>query len=231
MSRQSLPAPGTLAIRAVAFDMDGLLIDSERLDRDLWQSVARQRGLDLPDAVHASLIGLREPDSHRRLAEHFGADADLEAMRVEVGERWEHHALHGGITIKTGVERTLRLLEAHRIPKALATSSSRLKAQASLGSMFRRMDVVVCGEDVAAGKPAPDIFLRAAEVLGVPPSCCLALEDSMNGLRSAQAAGMIAIMVPDLSSPPSDARYVSPSLDAVADWLERELAAGGGRGA
>ena len=96
MSRQTLPAPGTLAIRAVAFDMDGLLIDSERLDRDLWQSVARQRGLDLPDAVHASLIGLREPDSQRRLAEHFGADADLGAMRAEVGEQWEHHALHGG---------------------------------------------------------------------------------------------------------------------------------------
>lgn len=93
------------------------------------------------------------------------------------------------------------------------------------------MNVVVCGEDVAAGKPAPDIFLRAAEALGVPPSCCLALEDSINGLRFAQAAGMIAIMVPDLSNPPSDARYVSPSLDAVADWLERELAVGGGRGA
>ena len=209
---------------AVVFDMDGLLLDSERLDRRLWQLAAHRRGLALPDAVHAALAGRREDECLALLAQHFGSEIELASRRDEVDAAWQDQVLHDGIPLKAGVERILNLLDTHGILKAIATSTGRAKALQSLGPLAGRLDAIACGDEVPNGKPAPDVYLRAGELLSVAPERCLALEDSINGYRAASDAGMIVIMVPDLLEAPADVPYVCSSLDGIAAGLARALA-------
>jgi HAD superfamily hydrolase (TIGR01509 family) len=232
MSAVPLSDLGRATLRAVICDMDGLLLDSERLDRRLWQEVARRRGLCLPDKVHAALIGYREEECLARLEAFFGSDLDMRAMQAEVDAAWLSEVNGPGIPLKAGVARLFDFLDAHRIPRALATSSSREKTTLCLGPLVSRFDAIVCGDEVPSGKPAPDVYLRAAGLLAVDPAHCLALEDSVNGVRAAKAAGMTVIVVPDLVEATAEARYVQPTLDHVVaslaamivgtQWIEHE---------
>jgi HAD superfamily hydrolase (TIGR01509 family) len=211
--------------RAVVFDMDGLMLDSERLVRTLWQEVMARRGYALTDAIHATLIGRREPESDALLRAHFGAEFPLAEIRSEVQQSWYRRVHEHGIPRKPGLDPLLDFLEAGGIPKAIATSTARTQALICLGTLFGRFHATVCGDEVHEGKPAPDIYLRAAERLEVSPGDCLALEDSIAGVTAAERAGMTVIMVPDLIPPPEHVRHVSPSLVEVVAWL-RNLQAG-----
>ena len=131
------PAPGAVAPgprmparlpRAVVFDMDGLMLDTERLDRDLWQAAARERALDIPDALHAALVGRRAADAERTLVAHLGADFPLAEIREQVHARWHAIAVGHGLPRKPGLQRLLAALERARIPKAIATSTPRRSA-------------------------------------------------------------------------------------------------------
>lgn len=205
--------------RAVVFDMDGLMLDSERLVRTLWQDAVRRRGYALTDAIHATLIGRREPESEALLRAHFGASFPMDEIRSEVQHDWRRRVLEHGIPRKPGLDPLLDFLEANAIPRAVATSTARQQALISLGPLFHRFHATVCGDEVPEGKPAPDIYLRAAERLDVSPGDCLALEDSIAGVTAAERAGMTVIMVPDLVAPPEHVRHVSPSLTEVTVWL------------
>ncbi len=219
-----LPELNRGSIDAVVFDMDGVLLDSERLDRRLWQSVAIRRGFSFPDHVHAALVGRREEECLTLLGAHFGAQVDITSLYRELEAVWQDEVLRSGIPLKAGVHRMLNLLDAHHIPKAIATSTRRSKALQSLGPLAVRFDVIACGDEVPQGKPAPDVYLRAAAILDVAPRRCLALEDSIHGLQSASSAGMIVVMIPDLLDAPPDAPYVCGSLDGVAAEMESALA-------
>jgi HAD superfamily hydrolase (TIGR01509 family) len=189
-------------IKAVVFDMDGLLIDSEGLVREGMLKAAARLGFDMPIALCASMIGLPEAKGIQKIREHFGPDFPMERYLIE--ERAQINLLLAeGIALKTGVLEILDHLDALSLPRAVATSSSRRSARDHLthNGVYDRFQAIVAREDVERHKPNPDPFLEAARRLDVAPEDCLALEDSHNGVRAAHAAGMMTVMVPDLLEP------------------------------
>jgi len=217
----TLPRP----VRGVVFDMDGLLVDTEVLIRDLMLEAAPRFGRELPLDVFLSMVGLPYADSDRIAQAHFGEDFPLRAYFADV-EQQVHAACEAGVALKAGVVELLDHLEAADLPRAIATSSSHRAVQRTLGpsGVLPRFQAIVAAGDYARGKPNPDPFLEAARQLRVDPADCLALEDSHNGVRAAHAAGMMTVMVPDLLHPTAEmhalAIAVTESLHDVVAMLE-----------
>lgn len=185
--------------RAVIFDMDGLLFDTEALWQEALLAAAAEAGREVPGEVYDRSIGVRRSQCGDLFRSHFGADFRFDDFHSD----WRRHfwlIAESRPALKPGVPELLELLDERRLPRAIATSSSRATVERHLTShgLADRFDQVVCRGDYEAGKPAPDPFLKAAERLGVEPASCLALEDSHIGVRSASAAGMMTVMVPDL---------------------------------
>ncbi|MFI4976141.1 MAG: HAD family hydrolase [Caulobacterales bacterium] len=221
-----LPRP----ILAVVFDMDGLLIDTETLYRDAIMGAARAMGAELPLPLFHRMIGVPIARNREQLAEHFGPDFDIDALLAGAGKRFQEEVDFETL-VKVGVRELLDFLDEAGIPRAVATSSPHESVQAHLGpvGLLHRFQAVVARGDYATGKPAPDPFLRAAALLVVDPTDCLALEDSHNGVRAAHAAGMMTIMVPDLLQPTDEMHEkcvaVAQSLHHVRDIIERAMRA------
>ncbi len=184
-------------VEAVVFDMDGLLIDTERVVRDAMIEIARERGRELPLEVFLRMVGLPDHASRAVSAAHFGDEFDHEDFEAAVWGRVRAE-LAVGASLKTGVVELLDALDALGLPYAVATSSGHETVRRHLGKIRERFATVVAAGDYARGKPNPDPFLVAAARLAVDPRHCLALEDSHNGVRAAHAADMMTIMVPDL---------------------------------
>lgn len=191
---------------AVIFDMDGLLFDSEALYRDAIIAAAGELGHPFTVEDFLTLVGRPWSANRVALQEHIGPTGDLGAFQAA----WMRHyeGTKASLALKAGVTEMLDRLDELRLPRAICTSSSHADVEHNLGlhALLGRFDAIVASGDYARGKPSPDPFLRAAEVLGVAPEDCLALEDSHNGVRSAAAAGMRTVMVPDLLSPTEEIR-------------------------
>jgi HAD superfamily hydrolase (TIGR01509 family) len=190
---------------AVIFDMDGLLFDTEALWQDALLSAAAEAGHKVPDEVFNKSIGVRRSQCRGLFVAHFGEDFLFDDFHA----RWRRHfwlIAENKHTLKPGASELLEILDQLRLPRAIATSSSRTTVERHLAShsLTDRFDEIVCRGDYENGKPAPDPFLKAAERLGVEPRLCLALEDSHVGVRSAAAARMMTVMVPDLLEPTED---------------------------
>jgi len=199
----SLPRP----VRAVVFDMDGLLFDTESVYRDAMVATARDLGLEMPPELFLRLVGLPWIANVPMLQAHYGPGFDPEAFRKEATRRF-HLVADAGIGLKAGVVEILDTLDELALPRAIATSSMHHTVEHHLGQhgLLERFHSVVANGDYPRGKPAPDPYLVAAERLDMAPADCLALEDSHSGVRAAHAAGMMTIMVPDLLDPTEEMR-------------------------
>jgi HAD superfamily hydrolase (TIGR01509 family) len=211
-------------VHAVVFDMDGLLVDSEAMFRDVMMDIARRRGVRLPLEVFLRMVGLQAPASRQVALDHFGEDFDYDSWMAEAWALAQARAAVG-VALKAGVVELLDFLDEAGLPRAVATSSGHPTVSRTLGphDLAPRFQAIVAAGDYARGKPDPDAFLVAAERLGVEPAACLALEDSHNGVRAAHAAGMMTIMVPDLLEATEEMRSlcvaVAETLHEVRDLL------------
>jgi HAD superfamily hydrolase (TIGR01509 family) len=213
------------APRAIIFDMDGLLIDSESVYRDAMLEVAAEGRFDLPWSVIERMVGLPWANAVHALTDHYGPEFDTTAFREEAVRRF-HLVADAGICLKAGVVELLDHLDALALPRAICTGSGHQAVRTHMGEhgLLERFDVVVAHGDYARGKPEPEPFLLAAERLAINPADCLALEDSFNGVRAAAAAGMMTIMVPDLLDATDEIRSlcvrIADSLHEVRDLLD-----------
>ena len=212
-------------IRAVVFDMDGLLLDTEVRYKDVILAAAADRGPPLPVDVFNRMIGTPLSHSLQVLGEFYGPDYDGEALFADATERFRVLTL-GEDLLKSGVRELLDHLDELKIPRAIATSSSHDSVRRHLepNGVLARFNAVIARGDYANGKPAPDPFLTAAKALGVPPEECLGLEDSYNGVRAAHAAGMMTVMVPDLLEPTDEMHdkcvLIAESLHRVLELID-----------
>jgi HAD superfamily hydrolase (TIGR01509 family) len=199
--------PVDFAPDAVLFDMDGLMIESERALLQCWREAAQGLGLaQLDDALWLSFVGLSDRVCADLLRERLD-EAQVQALLQETQDRYDRH-VDAGLPLKAGVLELLAELGRRNIPRAVVTSTRRERALQKLErcGLLPHFDIVVTGSDVANPKPAPDIYLLAAERLCVSPARCVVLEDSVPGVRAALAAGMTPIQVPDLVVPDEAAR-------------------------
>lgn len=192
---------------AVIFDMDGLLFDTEALWQEALLSAATEAGHAIPDDVYNKSIGIRRSHTRPLFLAHFGEDFAFDDFHKD----WTRHfwrIAEAKLPVKPGALELLDTLDRLKLPRAIATSSSRTTVERHLTAhgLLPRFDHIVCRGDYENGKPAPDPFLKAAERLGVEPRLCLALEDSHVGVRSASSAGTMTVMVPDLLEPTEEVR-------------------------
>ncbi|MBS0547713.1 MAG: HAD family phosphatase [Proteobacteria bacterium] len=204
-----LPRP----VKAVVFDMDGLLFDTEKLYGRAILTAAQELGVEMTMDVFYLCVGTPWTENRARMIEAYGADYPAEELRVA----WMRHfklLANEGIELKPGVVAMLDLLDELELPRAIATSSGHSTVQHHLGAhgLLERFHHVIAAGDYARSKPAPDPFLAAAAKLGRDPRDCLALEDSLNGVRSASSAGMMTVMVPDLIAPTDEIRTLCAAV-------------------
>lgn len=192
-----------LPITAILFDMDGLMIDTERMAQRAWQQAGAEFGFTLPNELYLQAVGRTAKATEALFRAGLGADFPFEAVYARKQYYLYTAIEEEGIPTKSGLLELLALVDRQRIAKAVATSTARMLAIKKLtaAKLLHHFDTMVCGDEVAQGKPAPDIFLTAAAKLGVAPAHCLVLEDSSAGIQAAHAAGMRAIWVPDLIQP------------------------------
>ena len=206
--------------QAIIFDMDGLVLDTEATYIYAWRQAAEFMGYPLTGNFWRSLSGLHGDAVLQQLLTQCGHDFDLEQFQSLSGEYWQNHVQHHGVPVKPGFHSLLQLLRQLKLPYCLATNSPRHAALACLllAGLDQVFPIIITRDDVSTGKPAPDIFLYAAEVMGFKAAECLVLEDSPVGVAAANTAGCPCLFVPSLH--PADECATSKSL-AAFDNLEQ----------
>jgi HAD superfamily hydrolase (TIGR01509 family) len=207
-------------ITAVVFDLDGVILDTEELWDEVREGLARERGGRWSDTAQADMMGMSSPEWSRYMHEVVGlAEPPEEINREVVARMLDRYAARLPL-IDGAVEAVERI--AARWPLGLASSSNRelIDRALEVSGLANRFRATVSSEEVPRGKPAPDVYIEAARRLEVEPSACAAVEDSANGIRSAHAAGMRVVAIPNSMFPPPDdalalAATVLPSIRAL----------------
>jgi HAD superfamily hydrolase (TIGR01509 family) len=208
---------------AVIFDMDGLMLDTEPLAARAWVEAATALGVEFDMGLAFAMVGRNFADCSAMVRARYDADYPVDALLGRWHSTYDALVAREGIATKPGVFELIDWLETRAIPLAIATSTRRERARARLEqtALLQRFRDIVGGDEVARGKPAPDIYVEAARRIARGTRDCVVLEDSEPGIRGALAAGMMPIMVPDLHTPSTELMalglLVLPSLDAVRE--------------
>jgi HAD superfamily hydrolase (TIGR01509 family) len=193
--------------QAVLLDMDGLMLDTERPTVGLWPVAGRDFNVDIPQELIMQIVGLNQGSIRALFLKTYGEEFPYEklrdAQRLLARQKFERE----GIALRPGLLQLLDCLAERKIPYAVASSTNRegVLWKLELTGIKERFPVLVCGDEVKNGKPAPDIFLTAASKLGVPPINCIGFEDSGPGLLALKAADIPSVFVQDLVQPPPEA--------------------------
>ncbi|UJF18924.1 HAD family phosphatase [Vibrio sp. SS-MA-C1-2] len=212
-------------IKAAIFDMDGLLLDTERLCKEIFAQACEAINIPFLEEVYLSIIGKNGQGVKEGLIAGYQAqyrqDFDYQEIHLEWEKRYHSVTHHQAIDVKEGVVELLEWLQSQDIRLAVATSSPKKTAQIKLelSGLAGYFDVLTTGDEVTHSKPNPEIYLLAASRLNIDPQYCIAFEDSNNGIRSCVAAQMDAYQIPDLVSPTEEIKqlghHIYPSLHQV----------------
>lgn len=215
-------------IKAVIFDMDGLMFDTEMLAVEGWVYAGKQMGYNITKELVTKTCGSRIEDTRRIFLEQLGNDIDFYGCRKIRLDYAAKYIADNGLPLKPGLIELLDFLSSNNYKIALASSTEKEKVEHYLKSVdiLKYFNSLVCGDMVERGKPEPDIYLKAAEALGTTPNECIALEDSLLGILSAYRAGLKPVMIPDLVLPDEETYkmlYAKLStLLEVIDLLQRQ---------
>ena len=209
-------------IKGVISDMDGVMLDSEKLYVRFWCEAAQSHGYPMKKEHALGIRSMARPFAIQKLQGWFGEDFDYDKVRDTRVKIMDEYISAHGIEAKRGAKALLQWLKANNIKTALATATAVDRATLYLDKvgLLEYFDVIASARMVKRGKPEPDIYLYAAGQLGLDPKDCLALEDSQNGVRSAAAAGCKTVLVPDLDDPENELKDL---LFATAKNLENVI--------
>ena len=194
--------------KGVIFDMDGLMLDTERPEMELYEEISTKMGWPTPASMLQNTIGVTDEDALAFYKRQYGADYPFEEIWNAVVKEQEIRVKKNGILHKKGLVHLLNKLKDLGVPLAVATSADSKRAQwkLTLAGIVDRFTVFACGDEVQNGKPAPDIFLLAAKKLGLAGKECVGFEDSSAGLAGLARAGIPSVFIKDLTEPPPEIR-------------------------
>lgn len=213
-------------IKAILFDMDGVLIDTEKYLTRFWQQAAKEAGLDLDITECYMFRSFASQFASVAFCEKYGEQYDYYAIRSRRKELMERHLEENGIEIKPEVKETLSALkeQGYRTAVVTATDEERTVRYLKEIGIYDWFDSVICATMVERGKPFPDVYLYACEEIGCQPEECMAVEDSPNGVRAASDAGCQTLMVPDLTLPDEEVKKrvigIVPALGGILRYLK-----------
>ncbi len=205
-------------IRGLLFDMDGLVLDTEKLYTRFWTEACHFYGFPMTRDQALKMRAANSRLSQENLHSFFGPGADYDTIRGKRIELMDAFIAENGVEAKPGIFELLDYLDSRGIPAAITSSSPMDRIREHLGALglYHRFAKICSGYDMPRGKPAPDIYLQGAASLGLPPEACLALEDAPLGIESAFRAGCHAVMIPDQDQPDE---HTESMLYAKADSL------------
>lgn len=211
--------------KAVIFDMDGVIFDSETIVMDCWRELSKRYGFSDFEQVYEKCIGVNTNKSREIFKAAYGQDFPYDFYRGESSKLFREKSDNGLLPIKKGAVSLLEFLKNNNYLIGLASSTREevVHKELKAASLFQYFDSITCGDQVKNSKPDPEIYLKACDSLNLNPAETYAIEDSFNGIISAYSAGMITIMVPDLIMPDDSIKnktsYIFNDLDEVKDYL------------
>ncbi len=212
-------------MKNIIFDMDGVIFDSESKVLECWQEIADRHGMKNIRDAFVQCIGTNSAHTKEIFLGFYGNDIPYDEYRAEMSVIFHQRYDDGRLPIKAGIKELLCALKGNGYHCAIASSTRKcvVEQQITDAGLYEYFDVIIGGDMIERSKPAPDIFLAAADALGAVPSETCVVEDSYNGIRAAYTGGFIPIMVPDLLSPDdemrSKARYILNDLFEVKKLL------------
>lgn len=213
-------------IRAFIFDLDGTLIDTEKIYRIIWPQAMAELGYVYTDEQYLSMRSLGRPFAPARFREWYGEDFDYDEARRVRKRLFDAYVEQHGIQLKRGATELLTFLREQGIVTAIATATdlTRAKEYLEMTGLTGYFDRVISATMVEEGKPSPKVYAYACEQLGFEPMNCVAVEDAPNGIMSAYGAGLHVVMVPDLTEPDEELMGMislrANSLDEIIDYME-----------
>ena len=192
-----------MKIKALLFDMDGLVLDTEKLYTRFWQEAARALGFPMTKEQALGMRSLNRGAGAEKLKSYFGETVDYDAVRKKRIALMDAFVAENGVEVKPGILELLAFAKEQGLRTAITTSSpmERTRCYLSQVGLVDAFDELVSGYMVEKGKPEPDIYLYAAKILGVKPCECMVLEDSPAGILAAHRAGCVPVMIPDQDEP------------------------------